>query len=74
MGGPPVSVHTRETRSSASEHAIWIWPVGIDSAPYFAALVINSCNSNAKPVANTAEIETSGPVIMTRCAAPFASS
>ena len=61
-------------KAMRSAHVMSTWPVAVDNAPYLAALVANSCKSNAKLVAKAAETGTSGPLMTMRRAQLFASS
>src|SRR5450631_1214308 len=63
--GPPRSVHVKANLPSPSEQATSIWPVGVESAPYLAALVANSWRSKAKPVSEPPASPISGPLIVT---------
>lgn len=64
--GPFLSLHTIVNRSSLSLQEISRNPLGEERAPYFAALVANSCNSRAKLVTVLPAIKMSGPVTEAR--------
>ena len=66
-GGPPASVQ-RSTRSpcSARDQPTRTWPSATDRAPYFAALVANSCTATAMAWATSGFNMMVGPSIWVR--------
>ncbi len=72
-GGPPLSTHSRVSRSASCEtdHCKLIRPSGWERAPYLSALVANSWRQSASVVAASGRSRTVGPV-KTRRSVPFA--
>ena len=68
--GPPVSIqHSRNEPAAACDHSKRTWPSGEDKAPYFAALVANSCNATATACAASGANMVCGPSV--NCALPI---
>lgn len=72
--GPPRSVQRKSNALSASLHVTLTWPVSIESAPYFAAFVANSCRASAKAWAWRPLTLTGGPDALQRLATLCAAS
>src|SRR3954470_21542124 len=72
-GGPPRSVHLTTTSSSWALHDTSRVPLESDSAPYFAELVANSCNTRASAVLEASPTFILGTETRIRTLAPFSS-